>query len=153
MRWLDVPHERQRSSSWCLPASIAMVSAYWEQPLTQEDIARWLGTRDIGTPAGRITQLERRGFAVLYTTGGLEQLRELLAQSVPPILFVHTGDLLPHWRVSVPHAIVLAGIEGDSAILFDPAMDTAPVTVLLGNLMLAWSHTDYAFAVLRPKNQ
>lgn len=101
MHWLDVPHERQRSSSWCLPACIAMVGAYWEQPLTQEDIARWLGTRDIGTPAGPITQLERRGFAVLYTTGGLEQLRELLAQSVPPILFVHTGDLLPHWRVSV----------------------------------------------------
>lgn len=153
MRWLDVPHEFQHSPGWCLPACIAMVSAFWEEPLTQEDIARWLGTREIGTPASRVTQLERRGFAVLYATGALEQLRELVAQGIPPILFVQTGDLVPHWQVNVPHAVVLAGFEGDSVALFDPGLETAPAVVLIVNLVLAWSHTDYSFTVLRPKNQ
>jgi hypothetical protein len=45
---------------------------------------------------------------------------------------------------------VLAGIEGETCVLFDPGLDVAPVTVLLGNLLLAWLHTDDAYAILRP---
>jgi hypothetical protein len=73
-----------------------------------------------------------------------------LNQGVPPIHVVRTGDLQPHWAIDTPHAAVLAGIEDDNCVLFDPGFDVAPVKVLLGNLPLAWLHTDDAYAILRP---
>ena len=104
----------------------------------------------MGTPASRIVRLARRGFDVIYTSGAPATLQGWLEQGVPPILFVRTGDLQPHWMIDTPHAVVLAGIEGDNCVLFDPGLDVAPVTVLLGNLLLAWLHTYDAYAILRP---
>ena len=86
----------------------------------------------------------------MYTTGSPATLTEWLNQGVPPILFVRTGDLRPLWTLDTPHAVVLAGIEGDTCVLFDPGLTTAPAFVTLGNLLLAWLHTDDAYAILRP---
>jgi ABC-type bacteriocin/lantibiotic exporter with double-glycine peptidase domain len=150
MPWLDVPHQLEEGIGWCLPACVAMVSAFWQRPLPQRDIARLFDTRLIGTPASRVVRLAQRGFDVVYATGSPAALSEWLAQGVPPILFVRTGDLLPHWTVDTPHAVVLAGIEDDMAVLFDPGLRTAPAALLLDNLLLAWLHTDNAYAILRP---
>jgi ABC-type bacteriocin/lantibiotic exporter with double-glycine peptidase domain len=150
MPWLAVPHQVEQQPGWCLPACVAMVSAFWEQPLAQDDIARWLDTRPIGTPASRVVRLARRGFDVIYTSGAPSTLVEWLNQGVPPILFVRTGDLLPHWQIDTPHAVVLGGIEGNNCMLFDPGLHAAPVTVSLGNLLLAWLHSDDAYAIMRP---
>jgi len=38
---LNVPRLRQDKEGWCLPACVAMVAAYWGQPLLQADIANW----------------------------------------------------------------------------------------------------------------
>jgi len=150
MSWLNVPHLVESKPGWCLPACVAMVSAFWQQPLTQEDVARWLETQPVGTPASRIVRLARRGFDVVYTSGAPATLAEWLEQGVPPILFVRTGDLLPYWTVDTPHAVVLAGMEGKNCVLFDPGLDVAPAFVSFGNLLLAWLHTDDAYAILRP---
>ena len=151
MPWLNVPHQVEHRPGWCLPACAAMVTAFWQHPLVQEDIGQWLDTRSIGTPASRIVRLARRGFDVIYTTGSPAALIEWLDQGVPPILFVRTGDLLPYyWTVDTPHAVVLAGIEGDNSVLFDPGLDAAPAFVSFENLLLAWLHTDDAYAILRP---
>lgn len=148
MPWLAIPHQQQDKDGWCLPACVAMVSAYWEQPLLQADVASWLSTRaEIGTPAGRIRRLTQRGFSVIYRAGSMLELQAWLARETPCILFVRTGEL-PYWKVDTPHALVLAGIEGDNVYLFDPAMDTAPIAASLGDLMLAWSYTDYTYAIL-----
>lgn len=40
----DVPHQVE-PTGWCLPACVATVSAYWEQPMASEDIVRQLDTR------------------------------------------------------------------------------------------------------------
>jgi hypothetical protein len=127
-----------------------MVGAYCEQPLAQKDIAGWLHTRLVGTPAGRIARLARRGFDVLFTMGAPATLVEWLNQGVPPILLFRTGDLQPHVTVDTPHALVLAGIEGDNCVLFDPGLDVASGTVLLGNLLLAGLHIDDAYKILCP---
>lgn len=148
MNWLSVPHLQQNETGWCLPACVAMVTAYWQRPLPQTDIAHWLGTRGVGTPASRIQRLAQQGFEVLYRTGSLAELETWMAQGVPCILFLRTGEL-PYWQVDTPHAVVLAGLEAESAYLFDPAVETAPVTVSSGDLILAWSHFDYTYAVLR----
>lgn len=150
MPWLNVPHQVERRPGWCLPACVAMVSAYWEQPLAQVDIGRWLETRPVGTPASRIVRLARQGFDIIYTTGSPATLMEWIEQGVPPILFVRTGDLLPYWTVDTPHAVVFAGMEGENCVLFDPGLEIAPAMVSLGNLLLAWLHTDDAYAIMRP---
>ena len=46
MPWLNVPHQVEQQPGWCLPACVAMVSAFWEQPLAQEDSTRWQHTRN-----------------------------------------------------------------------------------------------------------
>jgi ABC-type bacteriocin/lantibiotic exporter with double-glycine peptidase domain len=147
MPWLNVPHLQQDEDGWCLPACVAMVAAYWQQPLLQSDIARWLGTRGVGTPSSQIRRLSQHGFDVIYRTGSLVELETWLAKKVPCVLFVRTGDL-PYWQIDTPHAVVLAGIEADSAYLFDPAVDAAPAIVPTGDLFLAWSYFDYTYAVL-----
>jgi ABC-type bacteriocin/lantibiotic exporter with double-glycine peptidase domain len=148
MFWLAVPHQQQDKAGWCLPACVAMVAAYWQQPLLQTDVANWLCTQDdIGTPAGRMRRLAQRGFDVVYRTGSVLELEAWLAKKTPCILFVRTGEL-PYWEVDTPHALVLIGIEGDSAYVLDPTTEAAPTIVRLGDLILAWSYSDYTYAVL-----
>ena len=127
-----------------------MVSAYWEQPLFQGDIADWLLTTEIGTPARNITNLNSRGFEVVYQEGSLQFLASTLQQGQPCIAFVYTIDL-PYWQVNTAHAVVLAGLEQDSIVIYDPAFADAPMVTSIGDFMLAWSHFDYAVAVLTPK--
>ena len=82
MNWLNVPHLQQTETGWCLPACVAMVTAYWQRPLPQSDVARWLGTRGVGTPASRIQWLAQRGFEVVYRTGSLPELEAWITQGM-----------------------------------------------------------------------
>jgi len=149
MPWLNVPYIQQAEIGWCLPACAAMVAAYWQQPLLQADLAHWLDAQGIGVASSRLARLNQRGFQVVYGTGSLAELQGWLAQNVPCILFVRTGEL-PYWRVDTPHAVVLVGLEGEQAHLLDPAVAQYPMSVSVGDLLLAWSHSDYTYAVLRP---
>lgn len=149
MHWLNVPYIQQAEVGWCLPACAAMVAAYWQQPLLQADIAHWLGAQGIGVASSRLVRLNQRGFQVVYGAGSLVELQGWLAQNVPCILFVRTGEL-PYWRTDTPHAMVLVGLEGEQAHLLDPAVAQSPMSVSVGDLLLAWSHSDYTYAVLRP---
>ncbi len=74
MPWLKIPHQLQSRPGWCLPACVAMVAAYWRQPVLQSDVARWLGTGPIGTASSRVARLEQRGFRVTYRVGSLGDL-------------------------------------------------------------------------------
>jgi ABC-type bacteriocin/lantibiotic exporter with double-glycine peptidase domain len=124
-----------------------MVAAYWQQPLVQDDIARWLGTQGIGTPASRVQRLTQYGFEVVYTTGSFDDLTDWLLRKHPCILYVQTGGL-SYWQLDIPHAVVLSGLTENQAYLFDPAVETAPMVVDIAGLMLAWSYFDYTYAVL-----
>ena len=148
MPWLKIPHLPQREPGWCLPACVAMTAAYLQQPLLQEDVARWLHTRKSGTPARQIVRMAQRGFIVTYTDlGSLTDLESWLNRNIPPILFVLTGEL-SYWSINTQHAVVLGGLSGNEAHLFDPGFDTAPVSVPIDELSLAWSHFDYTYATL-----
>lgn len=148
MKRLKLQHEIQHQPSWCLPACVAMVSAYFGIPVTQKDVAYWLGTTDIGTPSSRIERLSNRGYSVTYGEGSQSALGEWLSRNIPTILFVRTGEL-PYWKIDTAHAIVLCGLDHNEAIIIDPAVEIATCTVTIGDLMLAWSHFDYTFAALQ----
>jgi hypothetical protein len=55
---------------------------------------------------------------------------------------------VPHLQQTEPGWCLPAHIAGDQAHLFDPAVENAPATVSVGDLLLAWSHFDYTYAVL-----
>ena len=126
-----------------------MATAYLQQPLLQDDIARWLGTDELaGTPSSRVTRLTRQGFEVIYADfGTLVDLENWYNRRTPPILFVLTGEL-SYWKINTPHAVVLGGFIGSNAHLFDPAIEAAPQIVSTDELLLAWSHFDYTYAAL-----
>ena len=148
MHWLDVPFQRQLEPSWCLPACVCMVAAYLEQPLLQEDVARWLDTQYLGTPASRVQRLTQRGFSVIYREGSLNEVRRLLDEGVPPIVFVQAGEL-SYWDVDTWHALVLVGIDEGTVQALDPMHGEHPVKIEIDELMLAWSHFDYKYAALQ----
>ncbi|HOU13273.1 MAG TPA: C39 family peptidase [Anaerolineae bacterium] len=149
MSWLNVPHYKQNKAGWCLPACIEMVSAYWHHPLSQAEAARLLAMCGAGASASRIQRLTERGFEVTYTTGSLSDVSTWLSHGISVIVFVRTVEL-PYWNVDTPHALILVGVEVEQVHLLDPAVDTAPVTVSVGDLMLAWSYFDYTYAALKP---
>lgn len=148
MTWLDVPYLSQTEPGGCLVACAAMVLAYLEQPALQEDIARQIGARPFGVPAFNIRRLTAWGLHVRYGEGSLDELSAALANGTPPIVFIRTSEL-PYWSEDTPHAVVLVGIDEQLAYLLDPAYgDAHPVSVSVGDLMLAWSHFDQVFALI-----
>jgi hypothetical protein len=127
-----------------------MVLAYWNIERRQQALARQLHmVPDAGTPASRIRLLSSDVLHVTYREGTLTDLRYALAQSVPPILLVHTGEL-PHWHVATAHAVVLLGFADNSAMLNDPGFDEAPIEVRLGDVQLAWDRMANLYATIRP---
>lgn len=149
MPLLNIPHQTQLKDSWCLPACVAMVSAFYGRPEYQGDLARWLGTTEIGTPARNVNRLESRGFRVVYQEGSLQFLIDALERDTPCIVFLRTGEL-PYWTLDTAHAVILAGLEGEQAYLYDPVFPDAPKVIPIDALMLAWSSFDYAVATLKP---
>jgi hypothetical protein len=98
MPLLNVPHQVEQQPGWWLPACVAMVIVYWEQTLAQEGIARWLDTRQVGTPANRTMRLARRGFDVINTSGAPATFVEWLTQGV---WWTHLSRFC--WRIRTHH--------------------------------------------------
>jgi ABC-type bacteriocin/lantibiotic exporter with double-glycine peptidase domain len=124
-----------------------MVAAYLGQQVSQERLAKLLGTRDFGTPASRIRLLTRLDFSVTYESGSLELLRHWLRVGVPCIAFVWTGGL-PYWHLSTPHAVVVVGATGEAVFVNNPVFDVAPQQIPIGDFVRAWSEFDYRYATL-----
>jgi hypothetical protein len=57
---------------------------------------------------------------------------------------------VPHLQQAKPDAVVLAGFSQEEAHLFDPALESGPVAASIDEMMLAWSYSDYTYAVLQP---
>jgi ABC-type bacteriocin/lantibiotic exporter with double-glycine peptidase domain len=148
MPLLNVPYLEQNDPGGCLSACAAMVLAYLEQPVLQEEVAQQLGARPWGTPASNIRRLATWGFRVTYETGSLSDLAQRTEAGQAPIVFVRTVDL-PYWQEDTPHAVVVVGVEGENIVLLDPAYpEQTPVSVSIDAFLLAWSHFDQAFAVI-----
>jgi ABC-type bacteriocin/lantibiotic exporter with double-glycine peptidase domain len=128
---------------------VAIICAFYGRSDSQANIARWLGTTEIGTPARNINRLEGHGFRVVYQEGSLQFLIDALERGTPCVVFLRTGDL-PYWTVDTAHAVVLVGLAGEQAYLHDPFFSDAPKVVPLDALMLAWSSFDYAVSTLVP---
>jgi ABC-type bacteriocin/lantibiotic exporter with double-glycine peptidase domain len=134
---LPVPLHRQQSEGDCLPVCIEMVLGYWGLPVSYQDLTRQLGTDpNVGTPASRALRLQSSTLSVEYSQADEAKLRDYLAQHVPVVMLVDTAEL-PYWSRRAAHSVVLVGVEGSMAYVNDPAFDIAPLSVNLGDLLLA----------------
>ena len=69
---------------------------------------------------------------------------------VPNLFLVYTSEL-PYWNQATAHAIVLLGLDEDTAIVNDPGMSQAPLYVSRGDLELAWDEMGNLYALLTKK--
>ncbi len=147
---LPIPLRRQGSEGDCLPACVQLVLDYWGRPTSRESLIAQLGTDpEIGTPASRVLALQFTGLAATYRPAGENHLRNWLARGIPVIVLVDTGELL-YWARRAAHALVLVGLEGSTAYVNDPAFDSAPLPLGLGDLLLASDAMGNMVAVIAP---
>ena len=144
---LPVRHVRQEEASGCLAACAQMALEHVGVTTTQRQLNQLLTLTDAGVPASRIQVLIRFQVDVLYTSGSDVELRNLLDQNLPAVVFVFTGDL-PYWSANIRHAVLVIGYDEDSVYLSDPAFEQAPQTVSWDDFLLAWSEFDYRYAVI-----
>lgn len=148
MPLLDVPYLSQHEPGGCLVACAAMVLAYLEQPALQSDIARQIDAQPAGVPASNIRRLAAWGLKVQYGQGSLNELSAALSMGNAPVIFLRTSEL-PYWQEDTPHAVVLIGIDTEAAFLLDPAYESeTPVSVTLGDFLVAWSHFDMVYVLI-----
>lgn len=127
-----------------------MALAYLGIFRSQQEIARALKTRrGFGTPASSIVNLRSQHIEALYRVGGSpDAIQHWLQNSHPVIAFIQAGEL-PHWHgIRAQHAILVVGVDEQEIFLHDPAIDDGPITVPIGDFLLAWDELDNRYAVI-----
>ncbi|MEZ4728793.1 MAG: C39 family peptidase [Caldilineaceae bacterium] len=152
LRALSIPHKVQLADGYCLPACAQMVLAYWGEDRDQRKLARQLQTiAGAGTPGSRLTRLASRRLEITYGSGELADLQQALDQSIPPIALVRTADLQYWGDLDFAHAVVVAGMDQSSLLLYDPSQTQAPQRVAVGNFALAWESMGNLYGLIRRK--
>lgn len=143
----ELPHYPQSSDGACLPACARMVLAALGNSHTEKELASVMGSYSFGTPASRITRLQRLGYQVTYGMGTVVDLRRYLAAGHFPIVYV-AADFLPWGDFSGFHALVLASITDSEVSVMDPSLTDGPTTMTLDAFLLTWEEFDNRVAVI-----
>ncbi|MBN1487258.1 MAG: C39 family peptidase [Anaerolineae bacterium] len=148
--FLPVPHRIEAFAGGCLPACCQMALAYCGISKTQTFIASKLKyIAGVGTPARNIVFLDSLGVSVMwYETGSLKALQQALAEYMVPVVFVRTGEL-PYWELDTPHTVVVVAIDIETVYVNDPAFDTVPISVPVGDFQLAWDEFEGQWAAIQ----
>ena len=149
MPWLPISHQPQRQQADCLVACAAMLLDYWQQPVVYDDLLNLLQIGPAGAPFRNLRYLETVDVSVLIEQGNLDTLRSLLAQELPPIVFVSTQEL-SYWTEATQHAVVIAGMDDAQVRLYDPAFSNAPQIISVDEFALSWLEMDDFYALIQP---
>jgi tetratricopeptide (TPR) repeat protein len=112
---LNVPFVPQEKDT-CGAAALAMVLAYWGQPVAHDDIAGALLKKELrGIPGSELARFAReRGLTATAYKGDLGHLRTFVERGRPLIVAWDMG----RGRF---HDVVVVGFEGDDVVVNDPA--------------------------------
>lgn len=151
-RRLSVPYHPQEADIYCLPACVQMVLAYWGIERHQAELARKLETIEgAGTIASRVLLLISRTLDVRYIRNGeFADLEAALAEGIPPIAIVWTGEL-SYWDEATGHVVVVLGADEDTTVIHDPYKPPPAREILTSEFMLAWDARDNRYALLKKK--
>jgi ABC-type bacteriocin/lantibiotic exporter with double-glycine peptidase domain len=146
MRLLRIEHKRQEVSTGCLAACAQMALAHLGITVAQAALNQCLGLTPAGVPTSHLSRLERYGVQVGFRRGLADDLRSILDQDIPPIVFVCTAPL-SYWQVNTQHAVLVSGYDGDRFTINDPAFP-GPYQVPSLTLMLAGDEFDNRYALV-----
>jgi hypothetical protein len=110
-----------------------------------------LNVQVFGTPGRNLYRFGSTGVEVIYREGSISILEEVLARGRPCIALVRT-EFLPHWTYSTDHAVVVAGMDGDSVFLNDPAFVQHLMLVKKLEFELAWMEFNYRYCMITTDN-
>ncbi len=144
---LPVPHLRQETPHSCLETCARMVLAYLGESVTEEQLLALFEGTEFGTPANRLTRLERMSYSVDIGPSTLELIRSKLESRLPSITLVNTA-FLNYWHESTRHAVVVIGINSEHVYLNDPAFPSAPQTASLDSFLAAWIEMEQISATI-----
>lgn len=144
MRSLKIDHRQQETSTGCLAACAQMALEHLGIAVTQAELNELLKATPAGVPASCLTRIERYGVQTKFQKGTAEDLNQAIDQNIPPIVFVHTGQL-PYWTINTQHALLVIGYNEEIFLLNDPAF-FQPQRVPVLELMLAWDEFDNRYA-------
>ncbi len=142
-----VPHYPQSKPGACLPACVRMVLAALGHTYTEAELARAMDSYSFGTPASRVTRLQKLGHPVTYGTCTLAELNNYLAQGDFPIVFVD-ANFLPWADFTGFHALVLVALTETSVWVMDPALDNGPTEMTIDAFLLTWEEFDSRLAII-----
>jgi ABC-type bacteriocin/lantibiotic exporter with double-glycine peptidase domain len=116
---LAVPFVAQEKDT-CGPASLAMVMAYWKQPVGHDVLARELGAAELrGVAGSRLAEAARsRGLTAVAYAGDDAQIRAFVGRGRP---------LVVAWAMGRGrfHNVVVVGFEDGDVVVHDPAVGPA----------------------------
>ena len=147
MPLLPISHRQQQRPADCLAACAAMVLDHLHVSVDYESLIKTLRISPEGASFRNLRHLESLGLSVLIERGEIETLRLHLERGLPPIAFVATGQL-SYWDEATGHAVVVAGLEGETIYLNDPAFANAPKAVPVDEFELAWIDLDQFYALI-----
>jgi hypothetical protein len=124
-----------------------MVLAGLGDEYNEPKLAKAMGSFEFGTPASRVTRLDKLGYHVKFGPSSLKDLHVYLEQGLFPIVFVYAG-FLPWADFEGFHALVLAEVTTTDVALFDPALDNGPTRLSIDGFLLAWEEFDSLAAVI-----
>lgn len=147
---LPLPHFEQSRDSRCLPACVRMTLAYWGRNLSENKLAKILGTRDFGTPISNVERLRRQGYQVEFGSLTVEALKAHLLAGRPVIARVWT-KMLDYWQEEeTSHVVVVVGFDDTQVYLNDPASKEVPQPTIWQSFLAAWAEFDETAAVVYP---
>jgi ABC-type bacteriocin/lantibiotic exporter with double-glycine peptidase domain len=146
MRSLKIEHQQQEDANGCLAACAQMALAHLGVVVTQAKLNRFLGLTPAGVPASHLKRLEHYSVKIEFQKGTAKDLKQAIAQGIPPIVFVHTSQL-PYWKIDTQHALLVSGYDDETFLLNDPVFpELRRVSIL--ELMLAWDEFDNRYALI-----
>jgi ABC-type bacteriocin/lantibiotic exporter with double-glycine peptidase domain len=135
---LGVPFVSQHKDT-CGAAALAMVMRYWNEDVSQEDVARALVRPELhGIAGSRLADFARgRGLEAVTYRGDMAQLRDFVAKGRPLIVAWHLGG-------SRYHDVVVGGFDDrrGAVLVHDPAAGAAR-TVSLAKFEKRWAGAGY----------
>jgi ABC-type bacteriocin/lantibiotic exporter with double-glycine peptidase domain len=148
--WLNVPHFQQEAEYSCIAACVRMVLAYHGDTRTEAELRTLLDTQPTGTRAGNIMRVSGSTFEVYLRPSNLVELRRVLADQQPPIVFLKTAAL-EYWSMDIFHTVVLIGLDASTVAVNDPYFATAPQTATVQGFEKAWAETGQFTELIRPR--
>ena len=150
--WLSVPHFQQEVDYSCVAACVRMVLAHFGDLRPEAELRSLLETQPTGTRAGNVMRVSGPALEVYLRPSNLAELRAVLADQQPPIVFLKTGAL-QYWTMDIFHTAVLVGLDASTVALNDPFFETAPQSSTLQSFERAWAETGQFVALIRPRSK